>query len=196
MRSLVRFTGRPPRRRPAGRTATAAAPAASRARTAGSGCRARRPGRRQGEGRETLAGEAVDGPLAGGRVLAAVGDRVEPGEQLRVEVLEAGEAPAREEAVPEVADRALDLALGAAPGRGGRGAARSRSGRRSRAGRGCSGARRRCAPGRPPWRCRRGPRRACRRRRRRRGRGRRGRWQGRLAGHGLGVERAARSRGP
>ena len=70
---------------------------------------------RCGQRGKALAQQAFRRPLAGGGVLAAVGDRVEPGEQLAVQVLEVGEDAAHEEAVLEVADRAFDLALGAGP---------------------------------------------------------------------------------
>jgi hypothetical protein len=65
--------------------------------------------------RERFADKVVDGALTSGRTLAAIGDPIGPDEQLRVEVLQACETAAAEEAVPQVTDGTFDLPLGVYP---------------------------------------------------------------------------------
>jgi hypothetical protein len=61
-------------------------------------------------GRESLG----DDPL-GGAVDADVGDRIEPVDELSVEVLEVAEATAEKEVLADIAERPLDLSLGLGP---------------------------------------------------------------------------------
>ncbi len=65
--------------------------------------------------RRTLLGEVFgDNPLRRG-MDARIGDLIEPLAELRVEIIEAAKAPAKEEVLADVAERALDLALGLGP---------------------------------------------------------------------------------
>ncbi len=75
--------------------------------------------------RADLAGVAVDGPLPGGSMHPDVGDAIEPGFELLIQLSHGGEAAAGEEGALEVLHARLHLALGLRPVR------RARDGQRA-----------------------------------------------------------------
>ena len=133
IRSSSRFIRPPPRRprasavRPRGalKRKRGRSPDGAGGARSGQG-RAAAKGRRRSRRRRTL------GCSPGGPVLPLVRHRPEPVGELVVQILHAPEGASAEEAVPEVADRAFHLALGPAPGKGGRAGGGSRSGRQTR----------------------------------------------------------------
>ena len=70
---------------------------------------------RQGLEEQSFTLEAIEGPLLQRCVAAHIGFRLKPMKGLRVEIVVRREGAPVEEALPEVADRPLHLALGPGP---------------------------------------------------------------------------------
>ena len=70
---------------------------------------------RQGLEEQSFTLEAIEGPLLQGAMRTDVGHVIEPVAGLRVEIVVRREGAPVEEALPEVADRPLHLALGLSP---------------------------------------------------------------------------------
>ena len=70
---------------------------------------------RQGLEEQSFTLEAIEGPLLQRSVAAHIGFRLKPMKGLRVEIVVRREGAPVEEALPEVADRPLHLALGLSP---------------------------------------------------------------------------------
>ena len=70
---------------------------------------------RQGIEEQSFTLEAIEGPLLQRSVAAHIGFRLKPMKGLRVEIVVRREGAPVEEALPEVADRPLHLALGLSP---------------------------------------------------------------------------------